>query len=65
MFQSGNAPHAILEPHVYHQLEQLVGQLQEPIAQLVEQLLALLAQPVLLDITIGLVVSATPLYKQI
>jgi len=65
MSQSGFAPHAILEHHVYLQLDQLAGQLQEPTALPAELLLAFLAQPALLAITIGLAVSAIPLYKQI
>jgi len=65
MSQSGFVLLATLEHHVYLQLEQLAGQHQEPIALLVELLLAFHAQHVQPDLIIGLEVFATLLYNQI
>jgi len=65
MSQSGFVPLAILELHVYLQLDQHAGPQLEPIALPVELLLAFHALHAQLDITIGLVVFAIQLYKQI
>lgn len=65
MSQSGFVPLAIPELHVYLQLDQHAGPQLEPIALPVELLLAFLALHAQLDITIGLVVFAIQLYKQI